>query len=277
MLSVVPGPDTLPDDLVAALADGSISRIVVTGQGTAAVAGRASPSRCRRPVRHRRRVEAVLATELSGFAMRPDMSDTLVVAISQSAPPPTPTAPSTWCAGRPGRRHRQPPQQRLCDKVDGVLYTSDGRDVEMSVASTKAFYAQRSPPASSPWQAGRRRRRRAPPPTARRCWPPSGTCPSAEATIATGPAIARPPISSHRTPPLLGHRGQRPNQIAARDPDQASELCYKSACDSTEDKKHIDLSSEPLISSAPPAWRVQRRRRGQGGGDLPRPQGRAGS
>ena len=30
----------------------------------------------------------------------------------------------------------------LCDKADGVLYTSDGRDVEMSVASTKAFYAQ---------------------------------------------------------------------------------------------------------------------------------------
>ena len=30
----------------------------------------------------------------------------------------------------------------LADKADGVLYTSDGRDVEMSVASTKAFYSQ---------------------------------------------------------------------------------------------------------------------------------------
>lgn len=30
----------------------------------------------------------------------------------------------------------------LTDRSDGVLYTSDGRDVEMSVASTKAFYAQ---------------------------------------------------------------------------------------------------------------------------------------
>ncbi|MFN5605957.1 MAG: glutamine--fructose-6-phosphate aminotransferase, partial [Actinomycetes bacterium] len=30
----------------------------------------------------------------------------------------------------------------LCEKSDGVLFTSDGRDVEMSVASTKAFYAQ---------------------------------------------------------------------------------------------------------------------------------------
>ena len=30
----------------------------------------------------------------------------------------------------------------LIDKADGVLYTSDGRDVEMAVPSTKAFYAQ---------------------------------------------------------------------------------------------------------------------------------------
>jgi glucosamine--fructose-6-phosphate aminotransferase (isomerizing) len=30
----------------------------------------------------------------------------------------------------------------LAMRADGVLYTSDGRDLEMSVASTKAFYAQ---------------------------------------------------------------------------------------------------------------------------------------
>ena len=30
----------------------------------------------------------------------------------------------------------------LTDRADGVLYTSDGRDIEMSVASTKAFYSQ---------------------------------------------------------------------------------------------------------------------------------------
>ena len=35
------------------------------------------------------------------------------------------------------RRHSD-----LTERTDGVLYTSDGRDVEMSVASTKAFYAQ---------------------------------------------------------------------------------------------------------------------------------------
>ena len=43
--------------------------------------------------------------------------------------------------------------------------------------------------------------------------------------------------------------GNGPNRIAAEELRiKLSELCYKSiACDATEDKKHIDLSSEPLI------------------------------
>ena len=69
----------------APAARGSIPRVVVIGQGTAAVAGQSLVG-----VAHARsaddavRVEAVLATELSGFGLRDDMSDTLVVAISQS-------------------------------------------------------------------------------------------------------------------------------------------------------------------------------------------------
>jgi glucosamine--fructose-6-phosphate aminotransferase (isomerizing) len=53
---------------------------------------------------------------------------------------------------------------------------------------------------------------------------------------------------------VLGRRywavvGNGPNAIAARELRiKLSELCYKAiACDVTEDKKHIDLSSEPLI------------------------------
>ena len=43
--------------------------------------------------------------------------------------------------------------------------------------------------------------------------------------------------------------GNGPNRIAAHEVRiKLSELCYKSiACDGTEDKKHIDLSSEPMI------------------------------
>ena len=78
---------------------------------------------------------------------------------------------------------------------------------------------------------------------------------------------------------LLGDRRQR---AEPRSPPQElriklSELCYKSiACDITEDKKHIDLSSEPLILvCAAGLVGLHRRRRGQGGRDLPRPQGGA--
>ena len=43
--------------------------------------------------------------------------------------------------------------------------------------------------------------------------------------------------------------GNGRNIVAARELRiKLSELCYKAiACDVTEDKKHIDLSSEPLI------------------------------
>src|SRR2546430_16842590 len=43
--------------------------------------------------------------------------------------------------------------------------------------------------------------------------------------------------------------GNGPNRIAAQELRiKLSELCYKSiSCDATEDKKHIDLSAEPLI------------------------------
>src|SRR5207244_5458242 len=89
-------------------------------------------------------IEAMAATELSGFGLRDDMRDTIVVAISQSGTT-TDTNRTVDLARARGavviaivnRR-----QSDLVDKSDGVLYTSDGRDVEMSVASTKAFYAQ---------------------------------------------------------------------------------------------------------------------------------------
>src|SRR5439155_1803854 len=73
-----------------------------------------------------------------------DMSDTLVVAISQSGTSTDTNRTVDLCRSRGAvvvaivnRRNSD-----LTDKADGVLYTSDGRDVEMAVPSTKAFYAQ---------------------------------------------------------------------------------------------------------------------------------------
>ena len=139
------GPETLPDELRARLREGRIHRVLVTGQGTAAVAGQSLAATLEAltpdsPVR----VEAVVATELSGFELAEDMSDTLVVAISQSGTTTDTNRTVDLVRSRGGavvaivnRRGSD-----LTDKADGVLYTSDGRDVEMSVASTKAFYAQ---------------------------------------------------------------------------------------------------------------------------------------
>ena len=54
------------------------------GQGTAAVAGQSTPAILDELTLGQLDVDAVTATELSGFGMRLDMSDTLAVAVSQS-------------------------------------------------------------------------------------------------------------------------------------------------------------------------------------------------
>src|SRR5690606_9472422 len=144
-LTVALGADVLSPEVRTALREGRINRVQVIGQGTAHVAGQslaaaleaAAPEGCLR-------VEALPATELSGFGLRPDMSDTLVVAISQSGTTTDTNRTVDLARGR-GATVVSIVNRRgsdLTDKSDGVLYTSDGRDVEMSVASTKAFYSQ---------------------------------------------------------------------------------------------------------------------------------------
>ena len=85
-LHVELGQETLPDALRDRLHEGSIRRITVVGQGTAAIAGQslAVASKDALGPETTALVEAVLATELSGFRLAGDMTDTLVVAISQS-------------------------------------------------------------------------------------------------------------------------------------------------------------------------------------------------
>jgi glucosamine--fructose-6-phosphate aminotransferase (isomerizing) len=137
----------------------------------------------------------------------------------------------------------------LCDKADGVIFTSDGRDVEMSVASTKAFYAQVAAGVllacaiSEVVGRGSDARRH-------ELLTSLARVPDAmRAVIARREVIgdvARRLAPSRRYWAVVGNG---PNAIAALEVRiKLSELCYKSiACDITEDKKHIDLSSEPLI------------------------------
>ena len=140
-------------------------------------------------------------------------------------------------------------QSDLTDKADGILYTSDGRDVEMSVASTKAFYAQVAAGAllacaiTEAIGCGSDQERHA-------LLAGLRELPGALRTVLTlQPEIAD---AARRLAPSRRYWavvGNGPNSVAAEEIRiKLSELCYKSiACDVTEDKKHIDLSSEPLI------------------------------
>jgi glucosamine--fructose-6-phosphate aminotransferase (isomerizing) len=251
-LTVVLPADSLPDDIRADLRSGLISRVLVIGQGTAAVAGQSLAVALRSAVGDSRlRVHALLATELSGFELLADMSDTLVVAVSQSGTT-TDTNRTVDLVRSRGARVVAIVNRRnsdLTDKADGVLYTSDGRDVEMSVASTKAFYAQIAagfllataiadeigPLDDYP---------RAAVLAALRGLPDAMT-----RTLECRPALAE---AANRFAPSRRYWaivGNGVNRIAAQEVRiKLSELCYKSiACDATEDKKHIDLSAEPMI------------------------------
>jgi glucosamine--fructose-6-phosphate aminotransferase (isomerizing) len=248
-LTVALGADTLPDDVRADLRSGAMDRVLVVGQGTAAVAGQALAAVLSRSTSETAlRVDALPATELSGFGLRSSMADTLVVAISQSGTT-TDTNRTVDLVRSRGAKVVAIVNRRgsdLTDKADGVLYTSDGRDVEMSVASTKAFYSQIAAgvllAAAVSDEVG-------------------GTVDQAllvalrRLPAAMGEVLDRRPTiaeAAHRLAPARRYWavvGNGTNRIAAAEVRiKLSELCYKSiASDSTEDKKHIDLSSEPLI------------------------------
>ena len=243
----------VPDDVRADLRSGQISEITVIGQGTAHIAG----SSLARALAHELagtpvRVSSLPATELSGFGLVDDMSHVLIVAISQSGTT-TDTNRTVDLARDRGARVVAIVNRRgsdLTDRSDGVLYTSDGRDVEMSVASTKAFYAQiaagfllacalADEVGVDPWSEDRQG-----------LLVGLREIPDAmERVIASREAIGEAARRSGPQRRYWAMVGNGANRIAAEELRiKLSELCYKAiACDATEDKKHIDLSSEPLI------------------------------
>ena len=235
----------------AKLAAGTITRIRVIGQGTAAVAGTSLIPVLTSLVDSSIHVEALTATELSGFAMEQDMSDMLVIAVSQSGTT-TDTNRTVDLVATRGASVLAIVNRRgsdLASKAHGVYYTSDGRDVEMSVASTKAFYAQVAAGAvlscAIAQAVGRVDGDRM-----HRILASLVDMPAAmQRVIAQREEIgvvARQYAPSRRYWAVVGNG---PNTVAAHEVRiKLSELCYKSiSCDVTEDKKHIDLSCEPMI------------------------------
>ena len=246
------GPDILPEGVREALRGGTIRRIVVIGHGTAAVAGSAIADAMARCLNGSGiRVEARIASELSGFCLEDGLRETLVIPITQSGTT-TDTNRAVAMAVERGAKIIAIVNRRQSDittKSDGVFYTSDGRDIEMAVASTKAFYSQ--------IVAGHL----------------LALALAQLLSTMTGERIAEELRLLEQAPQLMERVlarkeqirgavekvvkqkrywavvGSGPNKAAADEIRiKLSELCYMTiSADVVENKKHIDLSAEPLI------------------------------
>lgn len=249
--------NAIPENIRAAIADGVVRRIFVVGQGTAGVAAQACADIINYymddPSLH---IMALKASEMSGFKLggqdnKSSMSDALMIAISQSGTT-TDTNRTVDMVRERGGLTVAIVNRRDSDitfKVDGVIYTSSGRDIEMSVASTKAFYSQIVAGAILGLYLSNLKGRR------------SKEFVSDEIVeLLRLPGYMKRVLSLKDDLKKSAERlavsrtywaavGSGPNKASADEIRiKLSELCYKTiSSDFVEDKKHIDLSSEPLI------------------------------
>ena len=272
-----------PPALARALAEGSVDRVLVIGQGTAAVAG---PGR---GGRHRRLLPAVAvtalpATELSGFGLTDDMSDTLVVAISQSGTT-TDTNRTVDLARTRGAHVVAIVNRRNSDlaaKAHGVLLhlrrarRGDERGVDEGLLRPggRRVAAGR--------RAGRGRVRRAGAPLAGeidRVLRALRHLPEAMERGAGRPGGDRPHRRVGRpVPALLGGGRQRTGPDRGR---RGAHQAVRAVLPVDLQRRHRGQEAHrPVVRAADPgvrgrAARPERRRRGQGGRHLPGPQGGA--
>ena len=235
-----------------ALVSGAIRRIYAVGQGTAAIAGAAVAEALAIYLKGTHiSVLARKATDLSGFCLDEDMTDCLVIAITQSGTT-TDTNRAVTMARERGAHLIAIVNRRQSDittKVDGVFYTSDGRDIEMSVASTKAFYSQIAAgyilALFMAQLMGTLSREKIVREISRIEQAPG----LMQKVIASREAIRRSAWDLVRKKRYWAVVGSGANKTASDEIRiKLSELCYKTiSSDVIEDKKHIDLSSEPLI------------------------------
>ncbi len=249
--------DTCPSAIIEGIAEGTIRRICFVGQGTAGVAAMACADILNTYFSDPKLfITALKASELSGFKLREanggrSMADSLVIAISQSGTT-TDTNRTVDMVRDRGAATLAIVNRRDSDitfKVDGVMYTSSGRDIEMSVASTKAFYSQIVAGAllglfmvkstghrDAAFISEELNKLRQLPEIMRRILTQQQAIAASAERLAAG-----------RT--YWAAVGSGPNKASADEIRiKLSELCYKTiSSDFVEDKKHIDLSSEPLI------------------------------
>jgi glucosamine--fructose-6-phosphate aminotransferase (isomerizing) len=247
---------TIPDSLASALSSGMIKRLILIGQGTAGVAALA----CSGILRHYLKetpvqIDAMKSSELSGFILdadeSKDLSDMLLIPISQSGTT-TDTNRTVDMAKQRGAWSIAIVNRRDSDltfKVNGVLYTSSGRDIEMSVASTKAFYSQIVAGAILGLYLAQQTNARTGAFISNEIKEMLDLPTHMEKVLSRSEQIKASADRHAVTRTYWAAVGSGPNKAAADEIRiKLSELCYKTiSSDFIEDKKHIDLSSEPLI------------------------------
>lgn len=247
------GEEILPGSIIKELKAGKIKNIYLVGQGTAGVAAQGIAMLMSEYLSNASiTVSATKASELSGFGLDRSMSDTLVLAVTQSGTT-TDTNKAVDLVKSRGAYTMAIVNRRDSDittKVNGVFYTSDGRDIEMSVASTKAFYSQIVAGCILGLRIAQILETK-----------PESYIASEIRDLLGLPAlmskiiheqgkliesVARSTALSKRNWSVVG---SGPNKVAADEIRiKLSELCYKTLpADVVEDRKHIDLSAEPLI------------------------------
>jgi glucosamine--fructose-6-phosphate aminotransferase (isomerizing) len=256
LLGVTLDDATFPPHLQKAMTSGRIRRIFFVGQGTACMAAMA----CADVINYylddpNLQITGMRASELSGFKLSKQedggMEDTLVVAISQSGTT-TDTNRAVDMAKERGARTLAIVNRRDSDltfKSEGVIYPGTGRDIEMSVASTKALYSQIVAGTILGLYLARLKQRRSEQFISEEIRELLNLPQHMEKILAMEKIIAASARTHAVTKTYWAAVGSGPNKTAADEIRiKLSELCYKTiSSDCVEDKKHIDLSSEPLI------------------------------
>ena len=239
-------------ELTDAIKKGKVKNILFIGQGTAGIAACACAEILAYYLNETGiNVTHLKASEFSGKLLNTDLKDTLIIAISQSGTT-TDTNTAIDMAKKHGAYTISIVNRRDSDitfKTDGVLYTSTGRDIEMSVASTKAYYSQIAAGSilglkitqlmenkDDSFIRGEIERLIIIPSLMKK-------------VLAAKKEIKKSAYTFAPTKKYWAVVGSGYNKIAADEIRiKLSELCYKTiSSDVVEDKKHIDLSSEPLI------------------------------
>ena len=247
---------SVPASIIGSIKSGAIKRIFLVGQGTAGIAAQAighlfthylgDPTMQVCPLK---------ASELSGFMMgdgdEGSMTDTLVIAISQSGTT-TDTNLAVDMVKRKGAATLAIVNRRDSDltfKVDGVIYTSSGRDIEMSVASTKAFYSQIVAGAIIGLHLASVSGKRDPGFISEEIRELLALPAKMRKVLAMTEKFKESAYTHAVAKTYWATVGSGANKASADEIRiKLSELCYKTiSSDFVEDKKHIDLSSEPLV------------------------------